>query len=85
MDKYNILLFLNQSNPIGEEHSDRIYSSVSEFKNDKDIMLILGSHGGQIEPAYLISKNCKSKSQNKFIVVYSTKSQISSNIAFFGG
>lgn len=51
---YNVLLFLDQSNPIGEDHADRIYSAIGQFEEKaKDVFLILGSRGGQIEPGQI--------------------------------
>jgi hypothetical protein len=65
---YNVLLFLDQVNSIGEDHADRIYNAVSSFTNRGNILLIIGSKGGEIEPAYLISKNCRSSSVDRFVV-----------------
>ncbi|KTC95509.1 Serine dehydrogenase proteinase [Legionella feeleii] len=49
------------------DNNSLIYWSLPD-KKDKNILLIINSDGGRIEPAYLISKICKEKSKDKFIV-----------------
>lgn len=50
--------------------SDRIYTALqyANPNHDKDVFLLLLSRGGQIEPAYQISKVCRSFSKEKFVV-----------------
>ena len=84
LEDYNPLLFLDQSNSIGEEHADRIYSALCKFEQNKDILLIMGSRGGSIEPAYLISKNCKSKSKEKFVVVVPRRAKSAATLISMG-
>lgn len=47
--------------------ADKIYKAISE-KEQENILLILDSPGGKIEPAYLISKCCKELSKKQFKV-----------------
>ena len=78
------MLFLDQSNQLGEEHADRVYSALSKFKKEGDILLILGSRGGRIEPAYLISKNCKATSKNKFVAVIPRRAKSAATLISLG-
>lgn len=81
---YNPLLFLDQSNTIGEDHADRIYTSVCSFKKQQNILLIIGSRGGRIEPAYLISKNCKAVSKEKFVVAVPRRAKSAATLLALG-
>lgn len=49
--------------------TDKIYKAIGSFKEKKDIGLIITSGGGEIEPAYLISKLCRESCAAKFIVI----------------
>jgi len=84
MSNYNILLFLDQSNPIGEDHADRLYSSVCKFDTKKDVLLILGSRGGRIEPAYLISENCKAIANARFVVAIPRRAKSAATLLSLG-
>ena len=81
---YNPLLFLDQSNEIGEEHADRIYTAICGFKQKQDILMILGSKGGRIEPAYLISKNCKAVAKSKFVVAVPRRAKSAATLLALG-
>jgi len=83
-ERYNILFFLDQSNAINEDHADRLYPAVNSFKTQKDILLILGSRGGQIEPAYLISKNCKAASKARFVVAIPRRAKSAATLLALG-
>lgn len=68
-EKYNLLFIYDDTGSITRYTSNQIYAALSERKEDKkDILLILYSLGGHVEPAYLIAKCCKEYSKNKFIV-----------------
>lgn len=69
-DKYNIVfLILDDSESINRFMLDQIYAAVSDFNGDKDILLIIESSGGEVEPAYLISKACKRYSKDFCVVI----------------
>ena len=63
-----ITIFINPANSVLT--AVRIYQALSKLNpsKDKDVLLLLLSPGGQIEPAYQISKLCKKYSKNKFVV-----------------
>jgi len=80
--KYLILFLYNEIDSINEKMTDKIYSSIPD-NNDKPILLILNSKGGEIEPAYLISKTCKEKSP-KFIVVIPRRAKSAATLISLG-
>lgn len=84
LPEYNPVLFLDQSNSIGEEHADRVYSTLCGFEERRNILLILGSRGGRIEPAYLISKNCKAVSKDKFVVAIPRRAKSAATLLSLG-
>ncbi len=81
---YNVLLFFDQVNSICEDHADRVYNAVSSFAEKKDILLMIGSKGGEIEPAYLISKNCRSSSKDKFVVCIPRRAKSAATLIALG-
>jgi len=81
---YNPLLFLDQSNQVSEDHADQIYASLTKFEDPHNILLILGSRGGRIEPAYLISKNCKAVAKDKFVTVIPRRAKSAATLITLG-
>ena len=79
---YLILFLYDENNSINEKMTDKIYAAIPE-NNDKPILLILQSIGGQIEPAYLISKTCKEKS-SKFSVVVPRRAKSAATLISLG-
>ncbi len=69
LEKYKIIFLYDPENQIRDYTADQIYKSLPKKEENKDILLILHSSGGSIEPAYLISKCCKSCSNNFAVVV----------------
>lgn len=68
-ENYNILVMYDNTILVKSD-SDRIYRAVTKFeKNDKPLMLILISNGGEPGSAYLIGKLCREFSNGKFIAV----------------
>jgi ClpP class serine protease len=65
---YLVLFLYDENNSITEKTTDRLYNSIPN-NNDKPILLIIHSKGGEVEPAYLISKTCKEKSPNFVVAV----------------
>lgn len=66
---YNVLLLLLPEDNIGAFQLDQIYAGLSMLPyKEKDILLVLLSRGGIIEPAYQISKLCKGYAKEKFVV-----------------
>ena len=68
--KYHCIGLLEPNDGINEYDLDRVFNSLKEGNSEKkkDVLLVLISKGGSIEPAYQISKICKSFSREQFIV-----------------
>ena len=54
---YEVIFLYDDENSISPFHSNRIYHAVKDLNKKKNILMIINSGGGQIEPAYLISKH----------------------------
>ncbi len=65
---YEVIFLYDDDNSINTFHSNRIYDAVKNVNKKKNILMVIHSGGGQIEPAYLISKTCKRLSKSKFNV-----------------
>ncbi|MBL4903361.1 MAG: ATP-dependent Clp protease proteolytic subunit, partial [Desulfocapsa sp.] len=70
LSNYCCLGLIDPESSISSYDLDQIYAALSTCNPDreKDILLIILSPGGSIEPAYQISKLCKSFAKNKFVV-----------------
>src|SRR5258708_3440404 len=79
------VLFLFDDDPIVSYHSDRLYAAASKFKGSgKDILLITHSPGGQVEPAYLISKTLKRIAANPFAVAVPRRAKSAATLLALG-
>lgn len=67
LDEYEVV-FLYDHTLINRTHASAVYQRLLDCDSDKNVLLVLKSPGGQVEPAYLISKLCRRKSKNKFLV-----------------
>ena len=83
-DKYKVLYLFDQETSISSYHSNRIYESASIEPKKQDILLIVQSSGGRIEPAYLISKTCKKLAKEKFIVVVPRRAKSAATLLALG-
>lgn len=68
VDHYKIVFLFDDNNSISQYHSNKIYEALSGLDRKKDILLVLLSGGGRIEPAYFISKICKRLKKEKFAI-----------------
>lgn len=68
LSAYRVVILFDNYHSIDGYHSNKIYEAVSDLNQAADILMILVSDGGKIEPAYLISKTCKRLSKEKFVV-----------------
>lgn len=83
VDTYEILVLIDEEDDISSWHSNRLYRAISG-KKDKDILLIILSRGGRIEPAYLISKTCKRLSKDKFVISVPRKAKSAATLIALG-
>jgi ClpP class serine protease len=67
LEEYEVV-FLYDHTLINRTHASAVYQRLLDCDSAKNVLLVLKSPGGQVEPAYLISKLCRRKSKNKFLV-----------------
>ena len=84
LDSYKILVLHDERDSISSWHSNRIYTGASNGDLDKDILLVVTSTGGSIEPAYLISKTCKRLSSSRFVVAVPRKAKSAATLIALG-
>ena len=90
LEKYDLqdylpLFLFDEPDSIGHFHADRLYSAASAHKDDKkDILLIVQSRGGSIEPAYLASKALKRLSKDKFVAVVPRRAKSAATLICLG-
>lgn len=82
--KHNVVFLYDDHRPIGSVHSDQIYRCLSEFENEKDVLLIVHSRGGSIEPAYLISKTCQRLCRASFKVAIPRRAKSAATLISLG-
>ncbi len=80
---YKIVFLFDDLDSISDFHSDRIYTDVSKG-GEKNILLLVHSRGGKIEPAYLISKTCKKLSAGKFVVAVPRRAKSAATLLALG-
>lgn len=82
---YKILLLFDDVDSISNFHSDQLYAAASSDRDQpQDILLILHSSGGSIEPAYLISKALKRLSKQKFLVAVPRRAKSAATLLALG-
>jgi len=81
-DKYTLLFLYDPYGDILPYTANRIYNALPKNK-EQDILLVIHSSGGQIEPAYLISKCCKEFSK-KFVVSIPRKAKSAATLISLG-
>lgn len=64
---YNVMI-LHDEGSLVRSDADRIYSAIRELPEQRDILLVLYSSGGEVEPAFLISQLCRESAVDRFIV-----------------
>ena len=71
LDSYCCLALFEPQESIDSYDLDQIFRALNELnpKGEKDVLLFILSRGGEGEPAYQISKLCKSFAHEKFVVV----------------
>ena len=79
------VVFLYDYQQIARSHASAIYQSLSERVITKNILLILRSSGGEVEPAYLISKMCnRFKAKNKFHICIPAEAKSAATLLSLG-
>ncbi|WP_339073898.1 SDH family Clp fold serine proteinase [Teredinibacter turnerae] len=80
---YEVVFLFDEDRSISSYHSNKIYEAVKDI-DKKNILMILQSGGGQIEPAYLISKACKRLCKAKFNVTIPRKAKSAATLIALG-
>jgi len=86
-DKYTFLFLFDNENEIRDYTADQIYKATKTLSAEKDILLLISSPGGSIEPAYLISKVFKEfakKSSKSFNVAIPRKAKSAATLICLG-
>lgn len=79
------LILYDENGSISNYDANALYSAASAIpQKSKDILLIIHSSGGAIEPAYLISKTLKRLSKEKFVVVVPRKAKSAATLMSLG-
>jgi hypothetical protein len=83
---FHIELLFDERDEITNWHADKIYrgASLAGDKKHKNILLVINSPGGQIEPAYLISKTCKRLATGSFLVAVPRKAKSAATLIALG-
>lgn len=84
VEGYKVLFLFDDDNSINTFHSNRIYQVAKDLDGKCNILLIIQSGGGNIEPAYLISKTCKRLAKSKFNVVIPRKAKSAATLISLG-
>lgn len=74
--KTHTVVYLYQSSSLSRSDANRIYRALADAENAKPLLLILSSTGGEVPPAYFISKLCRqsTRDQVKIAVARQAKS-----------
>ena len=83
---YTVMVLYALREDIKDTHADKIYEALeaSHAKNKTNILLILVSRGGYIEPAYQISQLCREWTKDKFIVCVPRHAKSAATLATLG-
>jgi hypothetical protein len=84
LDSYHLLFLFDELDSIGEYHANRLYEAAAANEKNKNILLLLVSRGGGIEPAYLISKTLRQLSKEKFVTVVPRKAKSAATLIALG-
>jgi len=80
------LALIEPNESIDSYDLDQIFSALNQLNQDgsKDVVLFLLSSGGEGEPAYQISKLCKSYAHRKFVVVVTRHAKSAATLIAIG-
>jgi hypothetical protein len=83
---YCCIYLLNVNGNINTFDLDQIYAALRDGnpKKEHDVLLFLLSSGGSIEPAYQISKLCKSFAKSKFVVAIPRQAKSAATLIAIG-
>jgi membrane-bound ClpP family serine protease len=80
-----VLILHDEVGSIASYDANALYSAASTIpQNSKNILLIIHSSGGSIEPAYLIGKTLKRLAKDKFVVAVPRKAKSAATLISLG-
>jgi len=83
--RYNVLVLLQPEDSISAFSLDQIYTALSATPaRERDVLLVLLSRGGIIEPAYQISKLCKAYAREQFVVAVAREAKSAATLIALG-
>lgn len=85
-DRYVIVALCDPNGTISPFETDRIFAALRRLnpQKEKDVLLILWSNGGSIEPAYQLSKLCRQYAAEKFVVVVPRQAKSAATLIAIG-
>lgn len=83
LDKFEVM-FIYDHAPLNRTHASAMYQGLSICKRNKDVLVVLKSVGGKVEPAYLMSKLCNRFKKNKFFVVVPAEAKSAATLFALG-
>ena len=86
LENYCCLALFDSRGGITSFDADRIYQALlnENKEQDKNVLLLILSPGGSVEPAYHISKLCKRFSKEKFVVVVPRQAKSAATLVAIG-
>ena len=84
VSNFQVVMLFDERDEITNWHADQIYRGATTSGEAKDILLVINSPGGQIEPAYLISKTCKRLAKSAFVVAVPRKAKSAATLIALG-
>lgn len=85
LNNYAILILFDEDDSITSFHSDALYAAGTAYRDSgKDILLVLHSRGGSIEPAYLVSKTLRRIAGEKFSVAVPRRAKSAATLIALG-
>ena len=79
LSKYNLLILYDEGTMIKSD-ADYIYSAAKSFTENKPILLVLYSTGGEIGSAYLIGQLCRENTKDEFIITVPRQAKSSATL-----
>ena len=68
LQRYNVVFYYQPDTMTGDD-TDDIYRALKRVPaGEKDVLMVLVANGGQVQPAYQISKLCREWAKDRFIV-----------------
>ena len=85
LSEYVTVILFDDIDSISDFHADRLYAAAAPFRGSgEDVLLLIHSKGGSVEPAYLTSKTLKRVSNKKFVVAVPRRAKSAATLIALG-